>query len=461
MPDDQPTLTGYWPILLSLIIAGVLGSTDLISNLAMYGRIHADAQGYYGYLVAAFIENTFDWEQVTASYADTYFGGKVEDFTSHVNHRVNKYFVGVALLSLPFFLLSCITAWLLGFPVDGYSIPFHAGAMLGALFYIGIGLGFLVRFLIRNGIGHRIAMFVAITCFAASGLFHYAVSEPLMSHAYSFSLFCLFLFSVGSAFEKPSTRNIIAATIIFSLIVLVRPSNALVILSVPFITGGFRPLLTAIRKIKNPWRSISVVLVILGGILSIQLLMYWFQVGQLFVWGYDGEGFNFTHPNMLKVLFSYRKGFFIYTPWAFLGAIGLLFYLLKNKAAGFWLWLCLGFSVYVISSWWSWYYGSSFGMRPLIEYLPFFAFGLAFLLQNSRKWLRITLVVLSLAFIPINLIQSYQYNRFILHWDRMNSERYWQVFLQTDKKYEGLFWNEGKATQPENETTQPHIEKEH
>ena len=42
--------------------------------------------------------------------------------------------------------------------------------------------------------------------------------------------------------------------------------------------------------------------------------------------------------------------------------------------------------------------------------------------------------------IPINIIQTYQYKEYILHWIDMDKEKYWQVFLKTDDKYKGLLW---------------------
>ncbi|MFT5310817.1 MAG: hypothetical protein ACI8VL_001726, partial [Bacteroidia bacterium] len=56
-------------ILLSLTAVALLSLSSVFDNEAMYGRIHADAQGYYGYLIAIFIEQSFDWEQVIRPYA--------------------------------------------------------------------------------------------------------------------------------------------------------------------------------------------------------------------------------------------------------------------------------------------------------------------------------------------------------------------------------------------------------
>lgn len=435
----------YWPIMLCMLATAIVGSTDRFMNLAMHGKIYADAQGYYGYLVAIFLERSFDWQQVIGSYGSTYYGKGAVDFTVQTDlGSVNKYYVGTAIMVLPFFLVTCAVAWLLGFPVDAYSPPFHIGAMLTALFYIGLGIYFLVRFLKEKGIGHNIAMFVGITCFLASGLVYYSAQEPLMSHAYSFSVFCIFLFTANRAMELPGIKWAAGAAAVFALIILIRPSNGLILFSVPFIAGGFGPFITKLKRKPQLWRLFFIAAIVVVAIVSVQAFMYWLQVGSPMVWAYHGEGFDFSDPEMFNVLLSYRKGFFVYTPWAFLGAVGLFFLLIRKRSEGLAVWLFLGLSVYVISSWWCWYYGSSFGMRALIDYLPFFAYGLAHLIQHSAPLARIVLVALTLITVPINLVQCYQYNKFILHWHDMNCESYWRVFMKTDREYQGILWNKDK-----------------
>ena len=428
-------------IAISLVAALVLAFSGIFENEAMHGKIHADAQGYYSYLIAIFIEHSFDWERVIHSYADVYFDGGGADFTvTSELGRVNKYYVGTAVLMLPFFALSCLAALLLGYPVDGYSAPFHIGMMCSALCYAGLGMYFLSRFLEARGIGSRIAVFVAVTTLFATNLFHYSISEPAMSHAYSFALFSAFMFLVDDWARSGKDKLLLYSAAVYGLIVLVRPVNGLILLSVPFLTGGMVPLWERLRSQSHLVRQIAVAAAIVFGILVTQSLVYLAQVGKPFIWSYQGEGFVFSDPQVLNVLFSFRKGLFVYTPFAFIGTVGLLWFLAKRTKEALWLWLFVAVSVYVISSWWNWYYGSSMGMRALIEYLPFFAFGVAFLLQSTGKIGKVLIITVCLLLVSVNLVQSYQYQKFILHWDGMDQERYWQVFLRTDRKFDGIFY---------------------
>ena len=430
-------------VILSVALAFVLGISGVFENEAMYGRIHADAQGYYGYLVALFLERSFDWETVIHSYSDVYFSGSGADFTVQTEFgRINKYYVGTAILILPFFLLSCLAALILGFPVDGYSEPFHIGIMLGALVYAGIGIYFLSKFLESKGIRKSISLFSSVACLFATGVFHYSIAEPAMSHVYSFALFCGFLYSVDRWVKNKKDLYLYAVAAVFAMVVLVRPANGLLLLSVPFIAGGWRGMKERLTTTDAIGRKVVLSGLIVVAILSIQSIMYLAQVGKPIVWSYQGEGFNFFDPEVLNVLFSFRKGYFVYTPIAFLGLIGLIWFLFTKTAEALWLWLFLAISVYVISSWWNWYYGGSFGMRALIEFTPFFAFGLAFLIQNSRTVLKASIITACVLLMVVNEVQCYQYQKFILHWDSMNQDKYWQVFLKTDRKYDGIFYRQ-------------------
>ncbi len=432
-----------WPITLMACAALALwfGAKREWHNLAMYGMIHADAQGYYGYLVAAFIERSFDWQQVIAAYDQTYYGGGASDFTVMTDHGpVNKYYVGTSLLMLPFFLLACLAAGFMGQPVDGYSVPFHAGMMLAALFYALAGLWCLGRYLRSKGIGWAVICWSALGVFAGTGLFFYTVMEPAMSHVYSFFLFSAFILLADRAILRPERKRLILLAVVSALIALVRPTNAVVVLALPFIAGGWAPFVAFLRTVFTNRKLLLAPLAVAVIIVSIQPLMYVLQVGRPFVWSYSGEGFNFSDPQIMNVLFSFKKGLFVYYPWALLASIGMVALFLRSKASALWLLVFLGVAVYIISSWWSWYYGASFGMRAMVEYLPFFMVLMAYLLQALPVEFRSGVAVLSLLAIPVNLTQTYQYNKFILHWDQMDADRFWQVFLKTDKRYEGIFY---------------------
>jgi len=97
---------------------------------------------------------------------------------------------------------------------------------------------------------------------------------------------------------------------------------------------------------------------------------------------------------------------------------------------------------YIISAWWSWWYGCSYGMRPYIDFYAIFFIPFAMMLDGMNARLKIVVVVLSFLTIPLNIIQTYQYKNYILHWINMDKEKYWKVFLKTSEKYRLLVWKQ-------------------
>jgi hypothetical protein len=91
-------------------------------------------------------------------------------------------------------------------------------------------------------------------------------------------------------------------------------------------------------------------------------------------------------------------------------------------------------NLYIIWSWWCWWYGGGFGQRALIESyavlaIPFASFS-TFVI--NRKWpLRIVFLILTAALISLNIFQTRQYYRGVIHWDAMSKYTYWDSFFRT------------------------------
>ena len=83
--------------------------------------------------------------------------------------------------------------------------------------------------------------------------------------------------------------------------------------------------------------------------------------------------------------------------------------------------------VFILSSWWSWWYGGSFGSRVLVEYLPVFGLLLALLLNRYKRFFLKIILVMLIAFCQF---QTYQYRYYLIHWEDMTREKYFNVFLK-------------------------------
>jgi hypothetical protein len=102
-------------------------------------------------------------------------------------------------------------------------------------------------------------------------------------------------------------------------------------------------------------------------------------------YSYGDEGFFFTNPQIINGLFSYRKGWLIYTPLMIFALLGILT-LARRKFQQFFIPVLIFTvaNIYVVYSWWCWWYGGSFGSRPMIDSYPLMAVALAGMVYGYR-----------------------------------------------------------------------------
>lgn len=402
--------------------------------------IQSDGFGYYAYLPAIFIYHDlqYDFQQeINKKYHKSNEGAFYCNEAE--GKKVNKYFGGEALMLLPFFLLACLFSWVLGYDMDGYSYLFQCAVSAGALFYLLAGLIFLRRFLLRH-FTERVTALAVLLIFFGTNLYYYSVFEPSISHVYSFSAVSAFLFFAHKYFRELKQGQLLLSAFLFALIVFLRPANGIIIFALPFLAGSLGSLGYALFRLWQTKKAILLSAVIIFSVLFLQFLLYKVQTGKFIVYSYGEEGFNFLHPEIVNVLFSYRKGFFIYTPLAFIALFGLIPLYKRNKFQFISILFLLFIIVYVISSWWMWFYGGSFGQRAFVEFFLLFAFLLAYLIAALKKWWqKVPLAVVLIFLLHLNLVQTLQKWKLILPWDNMTEQKYWHIFLKTDDKYIGMF----------------------
>ncbi len=89
-------------------------------------------------------------------------------------------------------------------------------------------------------------------------------------------------------------------------------------------------------------------------------------------------------------------------------------------------------NIYIIFSWWCWWYGGGFGQRAFIDSYALMAVPAAALLQDAfttgRKWLKGGIIaVWSLLFL-LGIYNNIQYYYGAIHWDSMTKEAYFDSF---------------------------------
>jgi hypothetical protein len=171
---------------------------------------------------------------------------------------------------------------------------------------------------------------------------------------------------------------------------------------------------------------------LIGLVLFPQLLYWKMNTGDWIYYSYNDEGFFFNDPRIWEGLFSFRKGWLVYSPIMILSLFGMLTLFNREYAPKFKLVvpLFLGLNLYIVFSWWCWWYGGSFGSRPMIDTMAIMSIPFAGFVAVMSNWkiTKILTTFLIVAFIGLSQFQTLQYRRGIIHWDSMSKDTYKMIF---------------------------------
>ena len=387
-----------------------------------------DVKSYYSYLPAYFIDHDIaisTWEDQYPDfnkYWPVYVGN---------DKFVIKTTLGVSIFYSPFFAVANLLAEPLGYPADGFSKPYALAILLSGAFFAWLGLLVLQRFLLRYYRDKVVAVTLAIIGLTTT-LYWYATYEAPMSHSYSFFLFSVFLYLTDKWYEKISWWKSLLIGIVFGMIVLVRPSNGLVVFV--FLLYGIKKWKDIPERIKlfaKHWYHFLIVIAMVGLVMLPQLL-YWKEItGNWIYYSYRDEGFFWGDPKIIEVLFGYRKGLFIYTPVLLVSLVGLAG-LWKKERGMFWpLTIFFILNVYVISSWWCWWYGGSYGLRAFVESYAFLAVPVACFISwigEMRNRIRIPIYVIVLLLSARSAFHTIQYYNGVIHYEGMTKKAFYHTF---------------------------------
>ncbi len=423
-------------------------------NYKKHGDIFvSDKSGYYAYNPALFIYGDIE----KCSFHHKRDPGDIWTFKVQENgKRLNKYTIGVALMSFPFFITAhAYTGISNAYAADGYSHPYQIAGIAATLFWTIFGLIMLSLFL-RNYFSDTVVAWTLLAIAAGTNLFHYTAYEHGMSHSYSFALFATMLYLTYKWHNTQKPKYILSIALTGSMIVLVRQVNILFLL-IPLLWNvyNFNTLSARVNLLIRNYKMLLPALLVFIIPILLQLYYWHYITGKWFVYSYTGEYFNFFNPHIIDGLFSFRKGWFIYTPIAFVAAIGFIFLWRRDRKLAPGLLLLMIIVIYITFSWWMWWYGGSFGCRPLVEYLALMAIPLSaffeYIIVKANMLLKATFFILITGFVALNIFQQYQYSAQILHWDRMTRQYYFKTWGKVDinideyEKYlidDREYWNE-------------------
>jgi hypothetical protein len=398
------------------------------------GVIKWDVISFYGYLPATFIHgdpslNFLDEGKIVNDskfwWSPTDNGGKIIYMSC-----------GLSIMYAPFFFMAHALAPVFGQTRDGFSSIYQFFLVWGTLVYVVLGFIFLKKILLRY-FNPMVTAFTLLLIGLGTNLYYYSTHEAVMSHSYNFVLITIFLYAVLKWYDEATWLRTFLLGMLFGLIVLIRPTN--IVIFFLLVLWGVDSWPSFTERIRFFLRNIPKVLLMIFAFLLpwIPQFLYWHMItGQFMYYSYGphGDRFYFDNPHILESLFSYRKGWLLYTPLMIFAIVGLLPLRKIIRGSALPIILTLIVMLYVVSSWWTWWFGGGFGGRIYIDLygilaLPLAAF-ISVVLTHKNKMVQRGLMGLLVFLLFFQLLQTRHYVGTAIHWDSMSKKSFWLNFMR-------------------------------
>lgn len=391
----------------AFFIVGAL-LTILIYSIGLTGPVlKSDGEGYYIYLPSFFIHEDLNSQDYMQDKFEAYdFEGVEHTVNGQVLNQYGEYFskypIGVAILQAPFFVVADVLTQFTGLPRTGFSPIYQIVVGGSALFYFAASLMILLK-IFQRYFDRKDYIFPLTALILGTNLLHYVTFDGSFSHIYSFFLFACFYYLYFKVYveHKWDLSLFLSIGLVSGLIVVTRPTNIflpLIFLAYYFLSRLFYDYRSKLKEI-----IYRITLTAIGTFVPlIPQIIYWYaNTGNFISYSYGEEGFNFLEPAIVNVLFGSRRGIVWWSPVAFLGILGLIFFLrktnlrnlssktkqLKDKLHVIIILTSLFtfLNLFITSSWWTWYYGGSFGYRPITESFVLLLLPLVLLYRTSYR----------------------------------------------------------------------------
>jgi len=344
------------------LLAAFLGTM-----LSQPRRLTGDSTSSYAYLRSAWIDHDLDTTNDLALLAP--------------KRTRNVHPVGPAILWSPFYAAADGLARLYGAPPDGTNRFYQNAVAIGGLLWGWLGLVILERTL-RAQVTAGPALLATLGIGLGTFLAWYIAFEPAMPHGPAFTMTTLFL----HLWLKPGAGGwrrgaLLGATL--GLVALTRTPDGLV--GLLLLADGVA--LLAERRLGDLGREALACLGAFVVVFSPQIITWHVLYGAFLVVP-QGRGYLASAPAYDGVLFSPDRGLFSWSPILYLGLAGLLLLLRKDRVRLLVVLLFIAALTRLNAGVHDWSGSTAFGARRFDATLPFFAWGLALLLEWGRGFVR-------------------------------------------------------------------------
>jgi hypothetical protein len=395
--------------------------------------IKADVSGYYMYLPALFYDNL--GEMHNQQYIiDNYHpcGDMLNQRLSPIGKYVIKYPSGMAIMYLPAFVAGHIWAKAAGYPADGFSYPYEFSLAMYSILFCLVGL-WVCRKLLLLYFSDKVTAITLLALPLATNYLQYAAISNQLTHGYLFTIYSIIIYQTIKWHKTYRYLNGVVLGLLCGLATITRPTEIISVL-IPFM-WGVATIADVKARIATLWaQRYKVILLILAVILvgSIQLAYWKTYTGKLFYWSYEpDEELNLTKVFFYQCMFSYKKGWLVYTPFMWLAVFGFIPLYRKSRQLFFNSFVFVFIAFYLVFSWKCWWYGGSFSMRAVVQYYALMVLPLAAMFEYAvrRKLVAVLVVAFFLFCTWLNIVMHLQANVYgIMESNNNNSTYYWATF---------------------------------
>jgi hypothetical protein len=360
----------------------VLLASALASAWSLVARVGPEFRGDAGSYFVSLRSVAFDGD---LDFRNDWKGLELPVPAALPNGRpMNTQSVGPAIAWSPFFAAAhAYVLWERAhgrdrYGADGFGAPYRRAPALGTPAYVLGGLLLLGSAMSRR-FGRRIGWLSLGASVLATPVAYYTLVVPAMAHGLTFAACAALLWACLRAREQPSAQRWLLVGALLGLAALMRWQAAVWALLVIVLA------LEALRRgrARFAWLAGGAAL---STLLLVPQLVAWRSLYGRFLVVPQGPGYmDWSAPHLVDVLFSADHGLFAWSPIAWLGLVGLLVGLRRDRPLHAGALLVGAAAAWVNGSVtdWDWAAGDAFGARRFDLAVPLLAWGLAVLLRAT------------------------------------------------------------------------------
>ena len=289
----------------------------------------------------------------------------------------NNFSIGPGLLWAPFYLIVHIVGHLGLFRPTGFGYPYFTMVSTATSLIGFLGVLWFYRLACRY-FDRPVAFVAAVLLWLGSFHIWYMVFEPSMSHALAMASVAGYLLLCQRG--PQGLTAFLWAGAAAGVVVLVRWQN------IVFLPVGLALIWS--ERGRPKWQELAA-----GGTAALVAffpqILYWKLIyGEFLLVPQGGNYMQWGSPELEAVLFSSRHGLLSWSPVLWVGALGFLAFIRRDRVFGVTYLAAFLVALYINASVSDWWAGASFGARRFDGALPAFGLGLAAAVAWSLTWVR-------------------------------------------------------------------------